>query len=161
MQNNNVPESIWADGIPENIKEEDKLTLEILVGMATDYLMKNLLIPLGFKIEDGFPRPELPNIVMKKDGVSYAIIICPSVLPKYMIVNDEVRLKFVQMCKERNTTPLMAPVLYASIDKARAKEGIALKGDVFRTKCPGFIILNDEPEQDLTLTDESKLFRPE
>ena len=156
-----MPESVWADGIPENLKEEDKLTLELLVGMATDYLMKNIIIPLGFKVEEGFPRKELPNIVMKKNGEEYAIIICPSVLPRYTVVNNEVRIKFVNLCKERNVKPLMAPVLYASIDEERAKAGIALKGDVFKTRCPGFIILTDEAEQDLSFADEKNLYRPE
>ena len=159
-ENKNLPESIWADGIPQNIKEEDKLDLDLLVAMATDFLMKNVVIPSGFKIEDGFPRKEIPNIVMKKDGEEFAIIVCPSVFPKYTVINDEIRLQFVAMCKERNTIALMAPVGYMSIDDERAKAHLALKGDVFKTTFPGFIVLKDEPHQDLGIKPEN-MYRPQ
>ena len=161
MENNkNVPESIWAAGVPENINPDDVLNLDLLVSMAVDYLMKNIIIPLGFKVEEGFPRKELPNIVMKKDGEVYALIVIPSVFPKYTVINDELRLKFVGICKERIVKPLMAPVGYMSIDEARAKASIALKGDVFKTTFPGFIILNDSEKQDMAIKPEN-LFRPE
>ena len=156
---NNVPESIWADGVPEKINESDVITLENMVAMATDYLMKNVVIPGGFKVDDGFPRKEIPNIVMKKNGKTYAVVICPSLFPKYTMINDELRLKLVQICKERDTIALMAPVGYMSIDDARAKAGLALRGDVFKTTFPGFIELNDEPNQDLSLRKEI-LIRP-
>lgn len=159
MQNNNVPESVWADGVPENIKEEDKLNLDLLVAMATDFLMKNVVIPSGFKVDDGFPRKEIPNIVMRRDGEVYAIVVCPSVFPKYVYINNELRLKFVEICKTNNATPLMAPVGYLSIDKDRAQAGLALKGDVFRTTFPGFLVLTDEKEQDMSVNPE-KMFRP-
>ena len=160
MQNNqNVPESIWAAGIPENIKEEDKLTLENLVALATDYIMKNIIIPRGFKVDDGFPRKEIPNIVMRRDGEAYAVVICPSIYPHYTVVSNELRLSIVKVCKERQITPLMAPIGYMSIDDERAKAGIALKGDVFKTTFPGFLILTDEENQDMKLTQEN-LFRP-
>ena len=35
----NVPESVWAPGIPSNIKEEDKVKKDELLSMAVDYLM--------------------------------------------------------------------------------------------------------------------------
>ena len=156
---NNVPESIWAPGVPEKINEDDKLQMDQLVSMAVDYLMKNVIIPKGFKIEDGFPRRELPNIVMKKDGEQYAMIVIPSIFPHYTVINDELRLKFVGICKERNVMPLMAPVGYMSIDEARAKASIALKGDVFKTTFPGFVILNDSEHQDLGIKPDN-MFRP-
>ena len=156
---NNEPESIWAAGVPQNIDEKDVINLELLVAMATDYLMKNVVIPKGFKIDDGFPRKEIPNIVMKRDGTTYAVVITPSLFPNYTYVNDELRLKFVSICKERNITPLMAPVGYKSIDDERANAGLALKGDVFKTTFPGFLVLTDEEKQDMRLEPE-KLFRP-
>lgn len=160
MQNNeNVPESIWAEGIPEKIEDKDKLDMDNLVALATDYVMKNVVIPRGFKIDDGFPRKEIPNIVMKRDGEAYAVVIVPSVYPNYVVISNELRLQVVKICKERNITPLMAPVGYMSIDEARGKAGIALKGDVFKTTFPGFLILTDEENQDMALKPE-KLFRP-
>lgn len=160
MQNNqNVPESIWAAGIPENIKEEDKLTLENLVALATDYIMKNVVIPRGFKVDDGFPRKDIPNIVMRRDDEVYAVVICPSVYPHYTVVSNELRLSIVKVCKERKITPLMAPIGYMSIDDERAKAAIALKGDVFKTTFPGFLVLTDEENQDMKLTPDN-LFRP-
>lgn len=159
QNNQNVPESIWAAGIPEKIEESDKIDMDMFVAMATDYLMKNYILPRGFKIEDGFPRKEIPNIVMKMDGKTYAVVVAPSIYPNYRIVSHELRLKLVELCKERNVVPMMAPVGYMSIDDERAKASIALKGDVFKTSFPGFIILNDEKEQDLSLKPEN-LFRP-
>ena len=159
QKNNNVPESIWAAGVPEKVNPEDVLNMDLLVSMAVDYLMKNIIIPTGFKVEEGFPRKELPNIVMKRDGEVYAIIVIPSVFPKYTVINDELRLKFVNLCKERNVKPLMAPVGYMSIDDDRAKAGLALKGDVFKTTFPGFLILNDSEKQDMAIKPEN-LFRP-
>ena len=159
QKNNNVPESIWAAGVPENVNPDDVLNMDLLVSMAVDYLMKNIIIPTGFKVEEGFPRKELPNIVMKRDGEVYAIIVIPSVFPKYTVINDELRLKFVNLCKERNVKPLMAPVGYMSIDDDRAKAGLALKGDVFKTTFPGFLILNDSEKQDMAIKPEN-LFRP-
>lgn len=160
MQNNeNVPESIWAAGIPEKINDSDRLDMDNLVALATDYVMKNVVIPRGFKVDDGFPRKEIPNILMKRDGEAYAVVICPSIYPSYTVVSNEMRLKVVEICKERKVTPLMAPVGYMSIDDERAKAGIALKGDVFKTTFPGFLILTDEENQDMALKPE-KLFRP-
>ena len=45
MENNNeqkIPESIWADGIPETIDEKDKINQEQLHAMAVDYITKNI-----------------------------------------------------------------------------------------------------------------------
>ena len=81
MENNNlnVPESIWADGCPENIEEKDIIQQEELHAMAVDYVVKNVLIPKGFKLEQGFPRRQFPNIVCKRDGELYCIVVFPSV----------------------------------------------------------------------------------
>lgn len=155
----NVPESIWAPGIPENIQESDKIDIDMLVAMATDYLMKNFIIPRGFKVDDGFPRKEIPNIVMKMDGKTYAVVICPSIYPHYRVVSNELRLQLVKLCKERDIIPLMAPVGYMSIDDERAKAAIALRGDVFKTTFPGFLILTDEENQDMALKPNT-IFRP-
>ena len=38
MENNkqNIPESVWADGVPEKIEEKDKISQEELHAMAID-----------------------------------------------------------------------------------------------------------------------------
>ena len=159
MENNMEYESIWADGCPEHVNEEDKMKPEELHVMAIDYVVKNILLKKGFKIEQGFPRKEFPNIVCKKDDKVYAIVVFPSVFPNYVILRDEFRLDFVRMANEKGCIPLYAPVGYKSIDEERAKASMVLKGDVFLTTCPGFIILTDEEKQNLNVKQED-LFRP-
>ena len=170
-----MPESIWADGIPENIKEEDKINQEQLHAMSVDYIVKNIILPKGFKIEPGFPRKDFPNIVCKRDGVIYSIVVFPSVYPHFVGINDEFRVKFVDLCKKMESdvnankadkdmpdlkvVPLFAPVGYKSIDEERAKAAIVLRGDVFKTSFPGFVILKDVPHQDPAPVN-NELFRP-
>lgn len=156
---NNIPESIWADGCPENITDEDKVGQEELHAMAIDYLMKNVILKKGFKVEPGFPRREFPNVIMKRDGEIYAVVIFPSVFPNILVPNNELRLKFVEECKKRNIQPLYAPVVYKSIDEERAKAQLTLKGDVFMTSFTGFIRLTDEENQNV-LANQDEFFRP-
>ena len=157
--NQNIPESVWADGVPANIEEKDKIQQPELHSMAIDYVMKKVILPKGFKIEQGFPRRDFPNIVMKRDGVLYMVVVFPSVFPNYVTMNDEFRLKIVEGAKKFNAVPLYAPVGYKSIDNERAKASLTLKGDVFQTTFPGFIKLTDEPHQDFNVKPE-ELFRP-
>ncbi|MGM9969495.1 MAG: hypothetical protein ACI35S_03760 [Anaeroplasma sp.] len=161
MQNSNVniPESIWADGCPENIKDEDVLKIEDLHSMAINHVMEKCLLPKGFKPNQNYPRRDFPNIVCKKDGITYAIVVFPSVFPNYVTMQDEFRLQFVEQAKKNNMIPLYAAVGYKSIDEARAKAGLTLKGDVFMTSFPGFIKLTDEPNQNFNVKIED-LFRP-
>lgn len=52
MQNNDKKiESIWADGCPENVKDEYKLNIGELLSFAVDYIVKVFCIPEGFKVE--------------------------------------------------------------------------------------------------------------
>ena len=180
MENNNLneeqmPESIWADGIPEKIEETDKITQEQLHAMAVDYITKNIIIPKGFKLEPGFPRKDFPNIICKRDGTIYAIVVFPSVYPNFVAINDEFRLKIVDLCKQiekdvnsnkpKEDTPdskvvaLFAPVGYKSIDDERANASLVLRGDVFKTSFPGFVILTDAKHQDPAPVN-NELFRP-
>ena len=178
MQNNNVnniPESVWADGVPANIEEKDIIKQEELHSMAIDYVMKKVILPKGFKVEQGFPRRDFPNIVMKRDGVLYMVVVFPSVYPNYVTMNDEFRLKVVDLCKkmekdvnankkdknqpDSKIVPLFAPVGYKSIDEARANASIVLRGDVFKTSFPGFVVLTDAPHQDPAPVN-NELFRP-
>ena len=162
MQNNpnqNIPESVWADGVPEHIEEKDIIKQEELHSMAIDYVMKKVVLPKGFKIEQGFPRRDFPNIVMKRDGVLYMVVVFPRVFPNYVTMNDEFRLKIVEGAKKFDAIPLYAPVGYKSIDPERAKASLTLKGDVFQTTFPGFIKLTDAEKQDFNVKPE-ELFRP-
>ena len=156
---NNIPESVWAPGVPQNIKSEDVITLDELTIMAINYLINNVIIPHGFKIEPGFPRKDFPNIVMKRDGVIYMVVVFPSVFPSYATPNDDFRLKVVENAKKFDAVALYAPVGYRSIDEERANAQLTLKGDVFKTIFPGFIVLNDQEHQDFNLKPED-FFRP-
>ncbi|MBQ7642090.1 MAG: hypothetical protein IJS83_06435 [Acholeplasmatales bacterium] len=175
LNNPEMPESIWADGIPENLQESDKINQEQLHAMAVDYITKNIILPKGFKIEPGFPRKDFPNIICKRDGTIYAIVVFPSVYPHFVAINDEFRLKVVDLCKkmekdvnankkdknqpDSKIVPLFAPVGYKSIDEARANASIVLRGDVFKTSFPGFVVLTDAPHQDPAPVN-NELFRP-
>ena len=150
-----IPESVWAPGVPQNIKAQDVITLDELTLMAINYLMTNVIIPRGFKIEPGFPRKELPQIGVKKDGVSYGIFVIPSVYPNYVTLQDEFRIKVVEMCEKADIVPLFAPVGYKSIDEDRAKESLTLKGDVFMTTFQGFLKLTKDEKQSYALTMEN------
>ncbi|MCR5349933.1 MAG: hypothetical protein K6E20_02975 [Acholeplasmatales bacterium] len=158
-----VPESVWADGVPQKINPDDLIKQDELLSMAVNYLMKNEIVRYGFKIEPGFPRPSYPNIVCKRNGKVYAIIVVPNVFPHFQVINEESRLQVVKQCKERNIIPLFAPVGYRALDRQRAAEGIMLRGDIFVTIFRGFIILNETPDQlksikpsDLLVLDEKE-----
>lgn len=175
MENNDkMPESIWADGIPQRIEESDKINQEQLHAMAIDYITKNIILPKGFKIEPGFPRKDFPNIICKRDGTIYAIAILPSVYPHFVTINEDFRSKFVDLCKKMkkdinenkekdkkdvDVIPLFAPVGYKSIDEERANASIVLRGDVFKTSFPGFVVLKDEKNQDI-IPAHNELFKP-
>lgn len=160
MQNNeNQYESIWADGVPENIKEEDKIPERELLAMAINYVMENCVLPKGFKVERGYPNINFPNILMKKDGITYAVVVFPSKFPQFSVMQDNFRIDFAQKSKEKGYIPLFAPVGYKSIDDDRAKAGLTLKGDVFQTTFPGFIYINDEEKFNFSVKPE-ELFRP-
>lgn len=148
-------ESIWADGIPQNVSEDMKLKIEDLLLMAIDFVIKKNLIPNGFKIEQALGKIDmLPNIIAKKNDKIYSIIVLPFLFPNYGVIHNSVRIQFVQRMKELNAIPLFAPVGFASIDKERAQASLALKQDLYNTLFRGYIILNDEPEQMLLLPND-------
>lgn len=147
---NNIRESMWADGVPQNVKEEFKLNLQDLLLLAVDYTVKNMCIPNGFKIEQAMAKlGYMPNIVMKKNDQLYFVCVVPFLYPNYGLINDRVRIDVVKNAKANNAICLMAPVGFKSIDKKRAEAGLALKGDVFEYLCRGFFELTDAPTQNL------------
>ena len=154
-----VPESVWADGIPDNVEEKDKIKGDELLSMAVDYIMKNVIIQKGFKIEPGFPRPQFPNIVCKRDGVKYSIIIAPSVYPGFTSIDDKSRKTYAEATIKQDMIPLFASIGYRSIDSERAKAGLLLRGDVYVTTFPGFYVLNAEDNYTFDVN-KAPMFRP-
>lgn len=149
-QPNNMPESIWADGVPANIKDEDRLEQNDLLGLAIDYVMKAVIIEGGFKIERGFPRLTPPQIICKRDGVIYAVVVGVSMFPETSWLRDDFRLELFKKSQEQGITPLFAPVAFESIDKDRANAKLALKGDVFKNHFAGLIKVTGEEKVDPT-----------
>ena len=158
-QPNNVPESIWADGVPANIKDEDRLTNEDLMGLAIDFVMNNIIIERGFKIERTFPRITPPQIICKKDGVIYAIVVGVSMYPETSWLIDSFRKGFYKKSVEQGLVPLFAPVAFESIDKDRAEQKIALKGDVFKNHFIAMIKLDDTDKMTPADINESMYFK--
>ncbi|MBQ6782680.1 MAG: hypothetical protein IJP63_01580 [Acholeplasmatales bacterium] len=154
-----VPESVWADGIPDKVDEKDKIPQDELMSMAVDYIMTNVIIPKGFKIEPGFPRPQYPNIICKRDGLKYSIVIVPCLYPAFITIDDKSRLEFVKTCKQNDLIPLYAAVGYRSYDEERAKARLLLRGDIFITTFPGFIVLGDKETQNFDIK-TTEMFRP-
>ncbi len=155
MQNNPVKESIWAAGCPQNVKEEYKLTIPQLLVLGVDYVVKRFAAAHGFKIEQARANINyLPNILMKKNGQLYAVAVVPFVYPNYGCLNDKVRIEFVHNAKSYNAVPLFAPVGFKSIDAERAKAGLALKGDLFDILFRGFLVLTDEPKQQMIVNND-------
>lgn len=157
--NEEMPESIWADGVPEHIDDKDRINQEELLSMSVDFVCKKILIEKGFKIDMGFPRRDFPNIVCKRDGKKYSIVVTPSIMPDFVALTDDFRLKVVEIAKQINAIPLFAPVGYKSIDAERAKAKLLLKGDVFNTSFVGFIVLTDQETQEL-LPSKNEIFIP-
>ena len=153
MQSNDKKiESIWADGCPENVKDEYKLNIGELLSFAVDYIVKVFCIPEGFKVEQVVTDLEhLPNIVMKKNDKLYAIYVVPFLYPMYGVLTEKVRKNVVEVTKGYNATAYFCPIGFKSKDKARAEAGLALKGDLFDVMFKGFIELKDEDNQNLAV----------
>ncbi len=151
-------ESIWADGVPQNITDDKKLEFKDLLLLAVDHVVKNFAIPKGFKIEQVNAKPDvLPHIIMKKNEKVYTIVVLPFLYPHYGSIHDEIRIQFVKKMTELKAMPLFAPVGFASTDKERAKASLALKGDTFNVLFRGFVVLTDEPNQKLLVPNEEYL----
>lgn len=160
MQNDAIKESIWADGCPKNVKEEMKLNNQDLLLLAVDYVVKNVAIPNGFKIEQAVAKLGMyPNIVMKKDEQLYAVVVVPFLYPNFGFIQDKIRVEIVNDVKKYNAKPLCAPVGLKSTDNERAEAQMALKGDTFMYLCRGFVELTDaEYQNPFESLDQFKMF---
>ncbi len=151
-------ESIWADGVPQNVSEDMKLQFKDVLLLGIDHVVKHFAMPKGFKIEQVNAKPDvLPHIIMKKDEKVYCVIVLPFLYPHYASIHDEIRIQFVKKMIDLNAMPLFAPVGFASTDKERAKASLALKGDTFNILFRGFVVLTDEPNQNLLVPNEEYL----
>ena len=130
MNENHEMESIWADGVPQNLKKEDVLTNEQLNEMAVDFTCK-YLIRNGFKLNLNFPRREAPQIFCKKDGKTYGVFVMGSPFPNGVWINPNVREQIYNDSITHKFIPLFSNVLYGSKDPAKLKAGLLLKGDIF------------------------------
>lgn len=160
MENNNMQmmqESIWADGVvPTNVDDKFKFSVKELLMMCNDFIEKVFIAQNGFKLEGHAAEPNaLPNIIMSKDGKKYAIAVVPSVFPKGALLKPEVKIQFYNKAKENNAIPLYTPVILASKDSARRQAECLLKGDLISFLWKGFIVLDDDPNQDLK--DQTKM----
>ena len=146
-----IQESIWADGIvPENVDDKFKFSIRDLIMMANDFIEKVFIAQNGFKLEGHAAEPNaLPNIIMSKDGKKYAIAVVPSVFPKGSVLRPDVKMAFYNKCKENDAVALYTPVVMASKDPERRKAECLLKGDMIQFLWKGFIVLDDNPDQDL------------
>ena len=165
MENNNdlnqqgqpVQESIWADGVvPQNVDDKFKFTIKELIMMSNDFIEKVFIAQNGYKFEGHAAEPNaLPNIIMSKDGKTYAVAVVPSVYPRGALLRPEVKIQFYNKCKENGAIALYTPVILASKDPERRKAECLLKGDLLQFLWKGFIVLDDDPEQDLK--DQTKM----
>ena len=146
----NVKESIWADGIPATIKDEFKMGTKDLLTMAVNFLCENVLKKDDIKIERASADPtQLPNVIFTKNEKVYGVTIVPFLFPKYGYINDKARIGVTKLLNEKNAVSLFCPIGFKSVDEERAKAELALKGDLFNIMYRGFMILNAEETQDL------------
>lgn len=152
-----MDESIWADGVvPQNVDDKFKFTIKELLMMSNDFIEKVFMAQNGYTLEGHSAEPNaLPNIIMSKDGKKYAVAVVPSVFPRGALLKPEVKVAFYNKALENGAIPLYTPVILASKDPARRQAECLLKGDMISFLWKGFIVLDDDPNQDLK--DQSKM----
>ncbi len=157
MQPQMLQESIWADGVvPQNVDEKFKFSINELIMMCNDFIEKVFIAQNGYKLEGHAADPKgLPNIIMSKDGKKYAIAVVPSVYPRGALLRPEVKVAFYNKCVENGAIALYTPVILASKDPMRRQAECLLKGDLLSFLWKGFIVLDDDPNQDLK--DQTKM----
>ncbi len=151
MQQNKVVESIWADGVPKNIKDEDRLTLKHILSMCIRFTVDEIIKDRGYKVLGiNDETNSYPNILLEKDEKKYAVAVVPCIYPNFIRKNDELRIRFAKDAEQRNLIPVLCPVLIHSQDVERAKASVMLKGDLFRIGNLGQKILTTEETQEIT-----------
>lgn len=149
MQQNEV-ESIWADGVPENINPKDRLEPEELLKLCIQFTIQEVLKDKEYQIlgvDDQINA--FPNLLLKKENQTYAVAVVPCIYPYFLIKNDQLRIKYAKAAKRNHHIPVLCPIPVRSIDMERAKRSIYLKGDVFAFANIGQKILTDEEGQEI------------
>lgn len=151
MQNNDELESVWADGIPKMIKDEDLLDAETILRMCIKSFLEKEVSSGNCELLDFTPKINaFPNVVVQKNDQIYGIAVIPCIYPHYLPKNNDFRFQFVKHCDSQNCLPVICPVAIHSLDEARKKASILLEGDLFNCYPLGMKILNLDPEQDLS-----------
>ncbi len=149
MQNNEL-ESIWADGIPNRIKDDDRIEPKGILQMCIRFVLENILNKEDYKIISVQDNLNIyPNIEIIHNDTKYAIAVVPCIFPYFIRNNDDLRIGFAKAAIAKNYVPVLCPILISSVDEERAKNSIYLKGDVFKFANIGQKILNTEPHQEI------------
>lgn len=152
MQQNEM-ESIWADGIPENINPEDRLEPVELLKLCLQFTIQNVLKDKGYEIIGVSNQVDAyPNLLLKKDNQTYAVAVVPCIYPYFIVKNDKLRIEYAKVAKQNHHIPVLCPIPVRSIDHKRAEHSVYLKGDVYSFANIGQKILTDEEEQEILPT---------
>ena len=119
-----------------------------LHALACNFVVESYLKKNGFELAQGYPRREYPNIICRKNGQLFGIVVVPSIYPNYEIMTDHFRIKTVELCKKQNAVALFAPVGFKSDNEN--VQSIEKNGKV-KVFFPGFIVLNDNEKQNLSV----------
>lgn len=147
----NELESIWADGIPKNIQEEDYLEPQSILNICIKTVLDTKIVPKEYRVlavNDALGK--YPNLLIEKEKTVYALAVIPCIFPHYMPKNDSFRMGFASHCMKQSYIPVICPVVLYSVDEERKNQSILLKGDLFHTVCLGFKICTEDDEQDLS-----------
>lgn len=141
------------------MSENKYFNLDELHALSCNFVVDNYLKQNGFELAEGFPRKQYPNIVCRKNGQLYGIVVIPSIFPNYEILTNEFRIDVVKLCKSQNAIALFAPVGFKAKDEKLASKSLVSKDGDFRIFFPGFVVLNEKETQNLSLKDD-EYFRP-
>ena len=141
------------------MSENKYFNLDELHALSCNFVVDNYLKQNGFELAEGFPRKQYPNIVCRKNGQIYGIVVIPSIFPNYEILTNEFRIDVVKLCKSQNAIALFAPVGFKAKDEKLASKSLVSKDGDFRIFFPGFVVLNEKETQNLSLKDD-EYFRP-
>ncbi|MDE6655484.1 MAG: hypothetical protein K2J85_00665 [Anaeroplasmataceae bacterium] len=101
-------ESIWADGIPAKILDEDKLEARAVLNMCIRFVLDNILKGKDYEILSAQDDPKIfPNIEVKQKDKKYAIAVVPCIYPYFMAKNDTIRKGFAKAAIEKNYIPVI------------------------------------------------------
>ena len=158
MENKEL-ESIWADGVPSKVSEQDVMKQEDNLLLCIRFFVEQVLSKDGGVILNINPNVKTyPNIIYEKNNKKYGICIVPCIYPYFSFMIDKLRISFVNESVKHNIIPVMSCVLMASYDKQRADKQLLLKGDLFNLRHIGNYLLNNDEKIMLTPNDLTYIF---